>query len=169
MSRNYFAFLIVPLCVVEFSFSDNIVDCRVVVGGTTECNQYGTKLIRAKEIAYDLDTQKLIISKTLPVPKKTKVKVISVTDMIEQYVKVEDSLRFKSSDEKSLNVIVVKEIISKETIEEKTKEIKPIEVIVKQEKSIDKKKEIIVIKPKETHSLPIKKPKKIYGINSRLA
>lgn len=151
MSRNYFVFLIIPFLCIEASSAKGIVDCRVVTGGTTECNQYGSKLIRAKEINYDLDTKKLIISKTLPVPKKVRVKVISVADMIEKYVKIEDSLRFKGSQEETLNVNVIKELVTKETIAEKIKDIKPI---------------VSAPKTKETHPLPIQKPKTIYGLYS---
>jgi len=55
------------------------LECRVVTAGTTtQCNPYSNKLLIAKEIAYHKDKKKLIISKTLPVPKKSSVKVISV-------------------------------------------------------------------------------------------
>ena len=44
----------------EIANAKSIVDCRVVTGGTTECKQYGSKLIHAKEIDYDRDRKKLI-------------------------------------------------------------------------------------------------------------
>jgi len=178
MSRNYLVFLIIPFLYIEVSSAKGIVDCRVVTGGTTECNQYGSKLIRAKEINYDVDTKKLIISRTLPVPKKPKIKVISVADMIEKYVKIEDSLRFKGTQEKPLNVNVIKELVTKESITEKIKDIKPIveetkrtvEEPVKKEELVivpEIKEEIVIIpEKKETHPLPVKKPKKVYGIYS---
>ena len=76
----------------------NIVDCRVITVGTTECYPYTKRLLRAKEVVYDVNKQKLIVTKTLPVPaKKPKLKVISVADMIEKYVHVEDSMRYKGS------------------------------------------------------------------------
>ncbi|WP_373031783.1 LysM peptidoglycan-binding domain-containing protein [Sulfurovum sp.] len=108
--------------------AQNIVDCRVVTGGTTECYPYGSKLIRAKEIKYDMDTKKLIISKTLPIPKKSTLKVISVKDMLEKYVKIEDSLRFKGSEQTPLKVKVVKKPVSQEIVEEKIEEIKISEI-----------------------------------------
>ena len=159
MSRNYLVFLIIPFLYIEVSSAKRIVDCRVVTGGTTECNQYGSKLIRAKEIDYDVDTKKLIISRTLPVPKKSKVKVISVADMIEKYVKIEDSLRFKGTQEEPLNISVIKKLVTKEIITEKIKDIKSTV-----EEPIKKEEVVIVPAEKEIHPLPVKKPKKIYGI-----
>ena len=118
MSRNNLTFLLFSFFLFESAMAQNVVDCRVVTVGTTECYPYGSKLIRAKEINYDMDTKKLIISKTLPVPKKSTLKVISVEDMIEKYVKVEDSLRFKGSEQTPLKVMVVKKAVSQEKIEE---------------------------------------------------
>lgn len=157
MSRNYLPYLIIPFIITEFSFAKKIVDCRVVTGNTLECNQYGSKLIRAKEVAYDIDRKKLIVSKTLPVPKKAKVKIISVADMIEKYVKIEDSLRFKGSQEEPLNVNVIKELVSAEKVKEKIDNIHPTQEIPKNE---------IVSVPtiKKTHPLPLKEPTKVYGV-----
>ena len=121
MSKNYLISTFAFLCFIDFTYAKNSVDCRVVTGGIGPCNQYASKLIRAKEIGYESDTKKLIISKTLPVPTKIKVKVISVADMIEKYVKVEDSLRFKSTYEKPLNVKVIKKLITNAVIKEKKK------------------------------------------------
>jgi LysM repeat protein len=65
----------------------------------TECNPYGKKLHHIKEVTYELDRQKLIIVKTLPLPQKHSfMRVISVADMIENHVKVERSVRFKGTD-----------------------------------------------------------------------
>jgi len=65
----------------------------------TECNPYGKRLHHIKTIVYEKDRQKLIIVKSLPVPeKKRHLRVISVEDMIEKYVKIDKSLRFKGSD-----------------------------------------------------------------------
>lgn len=107
------------------SVAGSIVDCRVITGGTTECNPYSKRLLRAKEVVYDINKQKLIITKTLPVPaKKPKLKVISVADMIEKYVHVEDSLRYRGSHD-----IVVKttegkkRLTRKELWERKQKEV----------------------------------------------
>ncbi|MCW8822156.1 MAG: LysM peptidoglycan-binding domain-containing protein [Sulfurovum sp.] len=109
MFRNYLTLLLFFFFIFESVFAKNIVDCRVVTGGTTECYPYGSKLIRAKEIKYNRVSKKLIISKTLPVPQKSTLKVISVEDMIEKYVKVEDSLRFKGSDQIPLKPKIVVE------------------------------------------------------------
>ena len=105
MSKNYFTFLLLCCLCIETATAKSIIDCRVVTGNITECNPYGGKFLKAKEIMYDLDRQKLIREKTLPVPEKTSfVKVISVADMIEKYVKVEESVRFKGSVETPIKV-----------------------------------------------------------------
>lgn len=79
-------------------YADTIVDCRVATSGVTHCDPYTHKMIRAKEITYEKDRKKLIVEKTLPVPKKkVSMKIISPEDMLEKYVKVEEPLRFKGS------------------------------------------------------------------------
>ncbi len=79
------------------------VDCRVITRGTTECNPYSLRLIKAQEIKYDLGRKKLIVVKILPIPpQRLPMKVVSVADMIEKYVKVEDSMRFKGTKETPL-------------------------------------------------------------------
>ena len=95
MIYKFLFFFIVTFLIVDVSLAKNIVDCKVIIGGSTECNPYGSKLLRAKEINYASDKKKLIISKTMPVPEKFKFKIISVEDLIERSIKVEDSLRFK--------------------------------------------------------------------------
>ncbi len=98
MYRNYLAFLLFSSLSATSLNAESIVDCRVITGGTTECNPYSRRLIKAKEVTYDVDKQKLIVTKTLPVPaKKPKMKVITVTDMIEKYIRVEAPLRYKGS------------------------------------------------------------------------
>ncbi len=104
MPRNYLIFFILPFIMLEAA-NAKVVDCRIVTGGTTECTPYSLRFVKAKEIKYELDRKKLIVVKTLPIPKrKASIKVVSVADMIERYVKVEDSIRFmgsKTIDEKS--------------------------------------------------------------------
>jgi len=78
------------------------IDCRVATETITECNPYSPKLLFAKEIKYQKNKKKLIVEKTLPVPKKKSVKVISVVDMIEKYVKIEKPIRYKGSENKYL-------------------------------------------------------------------
>ncbi len=98
MSKNYLTFFIIPFIMLEVATA-KVVDCRVITGGTTECNPYSSRFVKAKEIKYDLDQKKLIIVKTLPTPeKRPSMKVVSVADMIEKYVKVEDSMRFKGNE-----------------------------------------------------------------------
>ncbi len=98
MSRNYFIFFLLPFIVLEVA-NAKVVECNIVTGGTRECNPYSSRLIKAKEVKYDKDRKKLIVTKTLPVPeKKASVKVISIEEMIERYVKVEDSMRFQGNE-----------------------------------------------------------------------
>jgi LysM repeat protein len=98
MLRNYLTFFIIPFIMLEVA-NAKAVECRIVTGGTSNCNPYSSRLLKAEEIKYDLNRKKLIVSKTLPVPeKKSSVKVISVEDLIERYVKVEDSMRFKGNE-----------------------------------------------------------------------
>jgi len=93
-------FLILLLSVFGQTES-NVVDCRVIVGGMRECTPYSSKLLKAKEIAYQKSQKKLIVDKTLPAPeKKPHMKVVSVEEMIERYVKVESSKRFRGTEDK---------------------------------------------------------------------
>jgi len=129
MSRQYFTFFLLSFLCIETASAKSVIDCRVVTGGVTECYPYGAKFLKAKEIVYDHDRKKLIRVKTLPVPeKKSFIHVISVADMIEKYVKVEDSLRFRGSEKTPLKVKVVEKPLVPEVIEEKIEEIEICEV-----------------------------------------
>ena len=94
--------IILPILISSFSQlsakSNKIVDCRLITPSTTECKPYSTKFLRTKKIIdYDKNS-KLIIVKNLPLPtpKKRKMEVISVEDMIEKYVRIHDPIRFSS-------------------------------------------------------------------------
>lgn len=119
MSKNYSIFFVSILFIFESAFAQNVVDCRVVASNISTCNPYGAKLIRAEEIKHLKGTRKLKMTKTLPVPKKPTVKVISVEDMIEKYLDVEDSLRFKGSKKIPFRVTVVEEPVAEDELEEK--------------------------------------------------
>ncbi|WP_415406232.1 LysM peptidoglycan-binding domain-containing protein [Sulfurovum sp. CS9] len=106
-------FFILPFIVLEVA-NAKVVECNIVTGGTRECNPYSSRFIKAKEVKYDLDRKKLIITKILPVPeKKSSVKVISVEEMIERYVKVEDSMRFQGTEEAPLKETKKQKIYSR--------------------------------------------------------
>ena len=96
------------------------VDCRVLTGDMTQCNPYGQKLHYIKKVVYDVDRLKLIIDKTLPMPEKKRVKVISVQDMLVQYEKVEAPMRFKKADAEP------QKVIADTNTSLKNKKIKPI-------------------------------------------
>jgi len=128
MINKFLFFLLATFFIVDISLAKNIVDCRAIIGGTKECNPYGKKLLRATEINYARDKKKLIISKTMPVPEKFKFKIISVEDLIERYIKVEDSLRFKLSPLKlpleintTKNITIQDKNVEKIEIKEKKK------------------------------------------------
>lgn len=130
MSRDYFRFILLSFLLLETVAAKSVIDCRVVTGVITECNPYGQKFLKAKEIDYDVGTQKLIRVKTLPVPeKKHFMRVISVEDMIEKYVKIEEPVRFKGSEKTPVTITVVKEPLIAEEIEDKIKDIKSTPVI----------------------------------------
>jgi len=126
MPKHYFKILILTIGLFEILNAKAIVDCRVVTGGfVTECNPYGKKLHHVKEVTYNVDRKKLIIEKTLPsVKKKHHVKVISVAEMIEKYVKVDLPVRFKGSDSKRPKV---------------KKTVKPTEKKIEKKAPIEKK------------------------------
>jgi len=86
----------------EWVGAQNLVDCKIVTNLKGSCNPYSHTLIHAKEVQYDKDIKKLIISRTLPNPKPKTIKIISVPDMIDRYIKIEEPLRFKGSDSSSL-------------------------------------------------------------------
>ena len=90
-----------------FSFvsAKEALECRIVTTGISSCNPYSTKLLFSKEVEYKKDNKKLIVSKVLPVPKKKHVKVVSVIDMIEKYVKIEKPIRYEASDHRELEVL----------------------------------------------------------------
>ena len=101
MCSKYLTLCLFPFIIVAASAKAPI-DCRVATSGMSKCNPYSSKFLVAKEIEYKKDQKKLIISKTLPVPKKSSVKVISVIDMIEKYVKIEKSIRYEGSKDRHL-------------------------------------------------------------------
>jgi len=74
------------------------IECRVIVSKVDSCNPYSFRFVKAKEkIDYDKSRQRLIVEKTLPVPQRPHLKIISVDEMVQRYVKVESSMRFKGT------------------------------------------------------------------------
>ena len=104
MSRKYLTLCLLPFMFVSAS-AKGAVDCRVATGGITECNPYPTRLLVAKKVKYKKDDDKLIDAKTLPVPARAPVKVISVIDMIEKYVKIEKPIRYEGSENRQLEAL----------------------------------------------------------------
>jgi len=98
MSRKYSLLFLFPL-LFESLLAKSSVDCKAVTGTVTQCNPYSFKFLKAKKVVYDKNRQKLIVDKTLPLPPKSSVKVISVVDMIEEYVKIEEPIRYRGVEE----------------------------------------------------------------------
>ncbi len=155
MPRNYInPLLVFSLCTL--AHGKNVADCRVLTAETTQCDPYTSKLIHAKEITSASDRKKLIISKTLPVPKNKKVRVISVEELIEKYVKVEDSLRFKRTHDEIPDVEVIEKVVPEDVMPEK---------VIVQEKVLVKEKMPKEIVPEEpvkqvVQTIPKAAPKK---------
>lgn len=105
MTGKYARLTLFTVMLLSSASAKSIVDCRVVTSGISQCDPYSSKFLIAKEIEYKKDQKKLIVSKTLPVPKKSTVKVISVIDMIEKYVKIEKPIRYEGSKERQLEAL----------------------------------------------------------------
>jgi len=136
MSKRYFIFLLLPFLTSEVTSAQSIIDCRVVTGGITECNPYGSKFIRAKEIHYMSDRHKLIVVKTLPPPaKKTSTQKSSLADIIENHTEVEESLRFGRVEKKPLKASVPKEPVVEDINQTESEEVKPTENIEVKERA----------------------------------
>ncbi|WP_295419623.1 LysM peptidoglycan-binding domain-containing protein [Sulfurovum sp.] len=165
MIRNHLTFIIVlPFLLLENAAAKIIVDCRVVTGGITECNPYGQKFVKVREIKYETNRHKLIAAKTLPVPPKTSIKVISVEDMIEKYVKIEEPVRFKGTEP-----ITIQPVISKETQKERmNSRIEKLRIHrrvllekmqkIKEEKERKKQEALKIVKEKEEKKEETLKP-----------
>ena len=157
--KKYLALTLIP-CFI-FSLETNIVDCNGVVYGTTECNPYNAFLLKANKVGYDVDIKKPIISKTLPVPPKSKIEVISIEDMIERHVKVEDSLRFKSIREEDLSIRTIEDEVPKKIIENKINTSKLLH-------KIEKKESIVKIKiDRKLHILESHRNTKTHALDER--
>jgi len=109
MPRKYLSFSLYLLIITAASAKSKI-DCRVAIEGISECNPYSSRLLVAKEIKYQKDKKKLIVEKTLPVPKKKSVKVISVLDMIEKYVKIKKPVRYEGSKDRHLETMHIESV-----------------------------------------------------------
>jgi len=98
MLGNRFSFFYFIILLSFTSAEAANIECRKLTGSMTTCNPYTHKVIHAKEIRYEHDKKKLIVDKTLPLTKrKKKMRVISVADMFEKQVKVQEPLRYKGS------------------------------------------------------------------------
>ena len=74
--------------------SKRVVECRLAASTTTECKTYTSKFLFSKHSPHYKNYKDLIVSKTLPVPVKPRMKVISVEDMIEEHLEILDPIRY---------------------------------------------------------------------------
>lgn len=121
MSRTHLRLFLLSCLCIEMAAAKSIIDCRVATGSITECNPYGAKFLTSKEIVYASGRHKLIRAKNIPAPEKKRfVKVISVEEMIEKHVKVQDPVRFTGSEKAPLKCITEEPttVILDEQIEE---------------------------------------------------
>ncbi len=119
MVNKYLFFFLFIFFLSEISLAKNIVDCRVAMVGTTVCNPYGSKLIRTKKIKFDIDKKTPIVSKTMPIPEKFQMKIVSIEDLIDRYIKIEDPLRFTFPVEEHFEIQVKKRVVSEDKNETK--------------------------------------------------
>ena len=118
MVKNILFLTVGTLTLSTILWANPTIDCRILTKSMHSCNPYGSKMIRAKEVKYDLDTKKLIVSKTLPLPKKETMKVVSVAEMLEAYKHVDESLRFRGSDTEETKYSDTEISIDEEEVEE---------------------------------------------------
>lgn len=137
MTKNNFRFLLLSCLLMETIGAKSIIDCRVATEAIAECNPYGAKFLRAKEIHHALHDPKLIRVKNFPHPeKKRQMRVISVEDMIEKFLKIEEPVRFMSREKTPFAVTVEDEPVSKQEFEEKIEEIQVCKVAARIEREI---------------------------------
>ena len=119
MSKKYLTHTITLLLLAStastYTFASS-VDCRIVMGGLSECNPYSSKFIVAKEVKYDKQNKKLINVRTLPNVHKTSVKVVSVIDIVENSIKVENSIRYMGSQDRDLEEMNIESSEKKNTL-----------------------------------------------------
>ncbi len=146
MSRNNFKLFLLSCLCIETATAKSIIDCRVVTGSITECNPYGAKFLKTRETVYELGRHKLIRAKTLPAPEKKRfVKVVSVEDMIERHVKVQESVRFKGSEKAPIKPTTIEEPVATVILDEQIEEIEVLEVPPRIERELLEK--ITPVKP----------------------
>jgi len=153
MSKKYLLLCILPFLFAELN-AKKTVDCRIATADVSMCNPYARKFIVAKKIQYEKEEPKLIISKTLPKPKKQKIKVITVIDMIEKHIKIEDPIRYEGSKDSSLKQLHIESQDSSSISLEEELNIRRNSTIEKI-KNLDQKSQINILAEKNvTIELP---------------
>ena len=117
---------------MEAVAAKSMIDCRIITTDITKCYPYGAKFLKAEEIVYAQDRKRLIRVKNLPrLESKPFMKVISVKDMLDKTLKIENAIRFKGSENTSEipSQIVKKPLL--QTILEKTQTTYGIYIVSK--------------------------------------
>jgi len=84
------------------ALSNKVIDCRLVTSSTTECKPYSTKFIFTKKVENrSQDKNDPIITKTAPIPRPKKIKMVTVADMYEQEIEVLEPIRYHGTTTKT--------------------------------------------------------------------
>jgi 3D (Asp-Asp-Asp) domain-containing protein len=175
MMKNLFLY-IVTFYILFNPLHAKGVDCRnLSTKVTSECNTYGAQLIYNVKASDPKNRKKLITTKTLPVPKKKKVKVITVNNLIEEHIKVHEPIRYRGTHpnigikkgravEKIVKKKEIKEIAKKESKKE-IKKVKKTQKVAKKKSKKEKVKKDKLVKlienwDKDKKSIYVKKGKK---------
>lgn len=146
MPRTHITLFLLSYLCLETATAQSMIDCRAVTDSITECNPYGSKFLTSKEIVHELGRHKLIRAKTLPAPEKKRfVKVISVEDMIEQNVKVQEPVRYIRSEKAPVKCTIPEEAVNTVILDEQIEEIEIREVPPRIERELVEK--IVPAKP----------------------
>ena len=89
MSKKYFFVILVSCLFSEMISAKSLVDCRVLSSNSIiECNPYGSKLLRVKEVIGTLNRKTLTLVKT---PFKKHEKILTSDEMLAAHISIEKS------------------------------------------------------------------------------
>lgn len=97
MGNKFFKLTLLTTVSVVSMGQAKSVDCRVIVGNVVACNPYAVRFLKVMDIGHskkDTDTIE-------PLTTKSELKIISADEMLEEYQRVEESLRFGTTSVKN--------------------------------------------------------------------
>jgi len=162
MKKSFVVLTLIAYTTQVHAKSDKVIDCRLISPKTTQCNHYSTKLIMTKSISKYDSSPKLIKAKTLPIPPKSSMTIVSVEDMIERHIEVLDPIRFSSkmieSDgisaiDDNITVVVIDTNVTEENLTIVNKELEKEKALAK----LPKKEELKVVSKEELKRQKAKK------------